>query len=288
MQMNIILGATGQVGSAIVDSLLEKELPVKAIIRNEEKAYKLKSKGAEVAIADYCDVEALKQAVAGGDLFFLLTPESGTSTDVLGDTETLLENYLQAIESSGIKSLVGLSSIGAQFGKGTGNLLMSNMLEHKFSNLSINKVFVRPAYYYSNWLMSLDLVKESGVLPSFYPVDLKFNMISPIDVAKFIADKIEQGVTQSELIEIVGPEKYSPEDIARLMGRAVGKEVSTQKIPEEQWAETMKEIGFSDDAAKNFAEMTKLVASGKAQPEGKGINPISLHTTFEAYLKQFV
>ncbi len=286
--MNIILGATGQIGSEIVKNLTENRLPVKAVIRDQKKVDELKSKGAEVAIADYFDLNALQEAVKDGNLIFLLTPETGNSEDVLGDTENLLDNYYKAIEQSNIKSLIGLSSIGAQFDKGTGNLLMSNMLENKFSDLNLNKVFIRPAYYYSNWLMSLDMVKENGILPSFYPTDLKFHMISPNDVARFIADKIKNGVDHSELIEIVGPEKYSPDDIARLVGKTLNKEVNTYEIPREEWSGTMRSIGFSDDATKNFVEMTELVASGKAEPEGKGQNPISLQTTFDEYMNYFV
>ncbi len=285
--MNIILGATGRVGSTITDFLLDKGLPVKAVIRNKEKADGLIKKGAEVAIADYFDLNALKKAVKGGKLIFLLTPETGTSDDVLRDTEKLLDNYLKAIENSEIKSLIGLSSIGAQFNKGTGNLLMSNMLEHKFAHLAIDQVFIRPAYYYSNWLMSLDMVKENGILPSFYPTDLKLDMISPIDVAKFIADKIDSGIHHSELIELVGPEKYSPEDIAKLFEKALCKKVNTYEIPREEWYRTMKSIGFSDDAVRNFVEMTELVVDGKAKPEGKGKNPIPLDATFQDYLNQF-
>ncbi|MGV8135774.1 MAG: NAD(P)H-binding protein [Mangrovibacterium sp.] len=61
--MNIILGASGQVGSAITDFLTEKKVPVKAVVRDAEKAKKLKEKGAEVAIADYFDLNALKESV---------------------------------------------------------------------------------------------------------------------------------------------------------------------------------------------------------------------------------
>lgn len=286
--MNIILGAAGQVGSAIVNNLIDKGLPVKAVIRNKEKAEELRNTGAEVAIADYFDLPALAEAVKDGKMIFLLTPETGTSDDVLGDTRKLLDNYHQAIQKSNIQSLIGLSSIGAQFDKGTGNLLMSHMLENKFSNLNINKAFIRPAYYYSNWLMSLDMVKEKGVLPSFYPIDLQFDMISPYDVAKFVADKIEQGIEPFELIEIVGPRKYSPRNISQLMGEALNKKVKMHRIPENKWHETMKSIGFSDDAATNFASMTQVVANGKAEPERKGQDPVLLNSTFEEYLNQFI
>lgn len=286
--MNVILGVTGQVGAALVDNLLEKGLPVKAVMRNKKEADRLKAKGAEVAIADYFDGEALKKAVAGADLLFAITPENPTSNDVLGDNEKLLYNYRMAVRQSSITSLIGLSSIGAQFEEGTGNLLLSHKLENAFSDVEIHKVFIRPAYYYSNWLMSLDAVKENGVLPSFYPPDQKFHMISPVDVAKFVANTIEKGIDTSETIEIVGPKQYSAQDIAKDMGAALQKEVNVAAIPREEWKSTMKNIGFSDDAANNFAAMTAMVAEGKAQPEAKGKNPIVHKTTFEEYLEEVI
>lgn len=284
--MNIILGATGQVGSAIVDFLRKKKVDVRAVIRNAEKASDLKRKGVEVAVADYFDLNALNDAVKDGDLIFVMTPETGQSDNVLGDTKRILENYRKAIENSGVKSIIGLSSGGAHFEKyerDTGNLLMSNMLEHEFLSLPINQVFVRPSYFYSNWLMSADMAKESGVLPSFYPTDLKIEMNSPIDVAEFIANKMTESINKSELFELVGPEQYSPNDVAREMTKALGRKVEAQEIPRENWDDTLKSFGFSHDARKNFIKMTELVADGNAKLEGK--NPISLKTTLGEYFQ---
>ncbi|PKD20844.1 hypothetical protein APR41_12435 [Salegentibacter salinarum] len=287
--MNIILGATGQVGSAITDFLLENKLPVKAVIRDQEKAEILKEKGAEVAIADYFDLKALKNAVKEGEVIFVITPETIKTDDILGDTKRILENYRKAIKGSEIKSIIGLSSGGAHYEKyerHTGSLLMSNMLEHEFVSLPLNQVFVRPSYYYSNWLMSIDMVKEKDVLPSFFPSDLKIDMNSPIEVAEFISDIIIKGIDKSEVIELVGPEKYSSRDVANNMAKVLGREVKVQEIPQEEWFPTMESIGFSKNAAENFIKMTELVTEGNAKLERKGKNPIRLSTTFEKYLKQ--
>lgn len=284
--MNIILGATGQVGSTIVDFLRKKKVDVRAVVRNTEKARDLRKKGVEVAIADYFDLNALRDAIKDGDLIFVITPETGQSDNLLGDTKKILENYRKAIESSGIKSIVGLSSGGAQFEKNerdTGNLLMSNMLEHEFTSLPITQVFVRPSYFYSNWILSADMAREGGVLPSFYPTDLKMEMNSPKDVAEFISNKIAEGINKSELFEVVGPEQYSPNDVAREMSKSFGRKVEAQEIPREKWDDTLKSFGFSDDARKNFIKMTELVAEGKAKLEGK--NPISLKTTLGEYFQ---
>jgi uncharacterized protein YbjT (DUF2867 family) len=281
------LGATGQVGSAIVDFLRKRKVNVKAVVRNAEKANGLEEKGVDVAIADYFDLNALNDAIKDGELIFVITPETGQSDSVLGDTKRILENYRKAIENSGVKSIIGLSSGGAHFEKyerDTGNLLMSNMLEHEFSSLPINQVFVRPSYFYSNWIMSADMAKESGVLPSFYPTDLKIEMNSPIDVAEFIANKITKGISKSELFELVGPEQYSPNDVAREMTKSLGRKVEAQEIPREKWDDTLKSFGFSDDARKNFIKMTELVADGNSKLEGE--NPIPLKTTLSEYFQE--
>ncbi|TBO44040.1 NAD(P)H-binding protein [Pedobacter kyonggii] len=48
--MYVILGASGQVGSAIVDHLLAKNLSIKAVVHHPDKASVFKEKGAGVAI----------------------------------------------------------------------------------------------------------------------------------------------------------------------------------------------------------------------------------------------
>jgi len=285
--MYVILGASGQVGSAIVDHLLAKKLAVKAIIHNPEKASEIKKKGAEVAVADAMDLNSLIDAFQGGDTLFVLTPETGKNKDVLGETKTILENYHKAIRQSSIKKVVGLSSIGAQYDKGTGNLLMSHMLEHAFKDLDIPQVFVRPAYYYSNWLAQLPEVKKSGTLPTFYPTDLTIPMISPMDVATFIGDVLVKD-DESKIYEIVGPEKLSSDDIAKAFSVVLKKDVKAKQIPRENWDVTLQNIGFSPDARKNFIEMTETVVNGDTDPENNGTTLVELKTGISEYIENAV
>jgi uncharacterized protein YbjT (DUF2867 family) len=123
-------------------------------VRDEKKAAKLKQQGAEAAIADANDLPALTEAFKDGDTLFVITPEDIHAEDILGDAKKLLDNYRGAIENSPIKRVVGLSSMGAQYSEGTGNLLMSYMLEHNFNDIGVSKTFIRPAYYFSNWMLS--------------------------------------------------------------------------------------------------------------------------------------
>jgi uncharacterized protein YbjT (DUF2867 family) len=286
MNMNIVLGASGQVGSAIVSNLLHKGQTVKGIVRNEEKAAILKSKGADTAIADAHNLPALKAAFRNGSALFALTPETGKEKDVLGETNDILVNYRVAAEATGIQKIVALSSMGAQHSEGTGNLLMSHMLEHAFNGIGITRVFVRPAYYYSNWMNYLDLAKEQEILPTFFPVDMKVMMISPEDVAAFVAETMLGNDEDGTIYELAGPASYSSAEVAAVFSNVLGKEVKAQQIPREQWDATLARIGFSPDGVKNFIEMTQAVIDGKTGPEGQGTISAQKNTTLQEYVQK--
>lgn len=283
--MNIILGASGQVGSQIVADLTEMKLPVRAIIRDEKKADKIREMGAEVFIANNHNVDSLIDAFRDGETIFVLTPESGEIENILGDTERVLENYQRAIALSSIKKLVGLSSMGAEHAAGTGNLLMSYMLEHAFVDMNIEKTFIRPAYYFSNWLPYLDTVKNTSVLPTFYPEDLKIPMISPWDVARFLADTIAGKMESGKIYELQGPDIYSSADVAKAFSDALGIQVKAKQIPRKEWEQSLQNLGFSKDGIENFIEMTEVVISGKTQTGVAGTVPAKGETSLTQYIK---
>lgn len=282
--MDIIMGASGQVGSAVVTNLIKKGHAVKGIIRNKEKAELLKKQGADYAIADVFNLPALTEAIKDGTSLFIITPETGKGDDVIGDTKKILENIRKAIEESSIKKIVGLSSIGAQFDKGTGNLLMSYLLEHAFTGMQVEQSFIRPAYYLSNWLAYLPVVKEMGILPTFYPVDLQISMISPMDVAEFAANIVAGNESGNKIYEVFGPASYSSADVAQAFAQALHISVKAQQIPRNKWGDTLRKIGFSDDAIKNFIAMTDAVISGDVKAENVGTVALHGKTTLQQYI----
>ncbi len=284
--MNIILGATGQIGTMLVDNLLEKGQPVKAVIRNHSKAQELKNKGAEVFITDSFEVEALKKAFYGGSSVFLLTPENRKCENFLNETQMIINNYRKAILSSGITKVVGLSSVGAQHKSETGNLVASYMLEHAFSDLKIEQIFIRPTYYFSNWLGYLELVKEHGILPTFFPPEMELPMIAPSDVAKFLSEVMLCETPQEKMCEITGPHFYSSSDIAKIFEDVLNRDVTLQQLLPEEWESTLIQTGFSTDGAEKFILMTKAVIDGKTKYDTT--NPIRFSTDFKKYLKNVI
>lgn len=279
--MNIIVGATGQVGSHLIEELIKSNAPVRAVARNPEK---LHDQRIEFRKADLLDENQLRQAFGGGTTVFLLTPESQSSHDIIAETKRIVENCRKAIEQTGIDRIVGLSCVGAHIDGNTGNILMSRILEKGFEGLNARKTFIRPSYYYSNWLGYVDTIVQHGVLPSFFPEDLGVEMNSPTDVAKFTAKVMleEKKDSKDDFYELSG-RRYSPRDVADIFSRVLNKPVNLQVIPQETWQETLLAAGFSENTAANLVDMTRAVTENIAVPE-RPKDVVRLPTTLEDYL----
>ncbi|ELR71137.1 putative nucleoside-diphosphate-sugar epimerase [Fulvivirga imtechensis AK7] len=279
--MNIILGASGQVGSNIVKELISHNLPVRAVIRSRNPGF---DSQVEIRTADLFNPEQLTDALEGGNTVFLLTPEDPASNDIIGETQQIINNYKQAIHANGIKRVVGLSCIGAHVEANTGNVLMSRMLEQGFADLDIEKIFIRPSYYFSNWLGFLETVEQYGVLPTFFPEDLEVDMNSPIDVATFIAKVIAHKSRSSDVFELVGPQKYSSRQVAETFSKLLDKHVELQPVPKEKWNETLASAGFTASTTANLVDMTQAVIDDIVVPENP--DAVCLPTTLYQYLKE--
>jgi len=284
--MYIVVGASGQVGSAVVRNLLQREVPVKGIVHDSQKAGTLEKQGAKVTVADAFDLSALTECFKDGHVLFVITPETGRNQDVLKDTQTILENYREAIKGSSVKKIIGLSSIGAQHAQGKGNLEMSYMLEHAFEGLPVHQVFIRPAYYFSNWFMSLDQIKDEGILYTFYPLDLAIPMISPQDVGQIIAEIMVHEESDSITYELEGPQAYTPVEVAQAFAGALKKDIQAVQIPRDEWGVALQKMGFSKNGIMNFVKMTDAVIDGTAVAEKQGMVSVKGATTLQQFVEQ--
>lgn len=281
--MNIIIGASGQVGSVLIREILDKDLPARAVVRNPDK---IVDKNIETRVADAFNAEQLIEAFTGGTSVFLLTPENPASTDIIRDTQTIVENYRTAIKETGIKRVVALSCVGAHIEGKTGNILMSRILEQGLDDLDIEKVIIRPSYYFNNWMGYLETIEQYQVLPTFFPESFELDMHSPVDLAKFIATVMTKPQTtgNKEVYELTGPRKYSSLDVAQVFSKILNKEITAQSIPPKQWMETLLSVGFTFNTASNLADMTQAVIDGTIVPEWPD-NTMMLPTSLEKYIE---
>ena len=258
--MYIVSGATGQTGSVTAHTLLEKGLPVRVIVRSEEKGKSWKDLGAEVAVADVRDADALTKAFAGGKVLYLMNPPNEQSEDMFVETEKIIKAFQTAIENSSPEKLVALSSVGAHLPSGTGPIITNRMLEQALGGSDIPTTFVRAGSFMENWNSVLDTVKSEGILPSFFqPLDKNIPQVATEDIGRVAAEAMLETTEGTQIKELAGL-PYSPNDVAAAFSKVLGKEVKAIAVPEEQWMEIMKTFA-SRRNAEAYYEMFQAANS---------------------------
>ncbi len=258
--MYIVSGATGQTGSVVAQTLLEKSLPVRVIIRSKEKGKVWKDLGAEVAIADVQNAESLTKVLEGGKVLYLMNPPNEQAEDMFAETEKVIKAYQTAIGNSSLEKLVVLSSIGAHLPSGTGPIVTNHLLEQAFGNLEIPTTFIRPPSFMENWNPVLETVKSEGILPSFFqPLDKKIPQIATEDIGRIAAEAMLENSEGMQIKELAGFPN-SPNDVAEAFSKVLGREVKAVAIPENQWLEIMKTFS-SRRNAEAYYEMFQAANS---------------------------
>jgi len=281
--MYIVSGATGQTGSVVARTLLEKGLPVRVIVRSEEKGKSWKNLGAEVAVADVHDADALTKALTGGKVLYLMNPPNEQSEDMFVETEKVITVFQTAIENSSLEKLVVLSSVGAQHSSGTGPIVTNHLVEQAFGKSDIPTTFVRATYFMENWNSVLETVKNKGIMPSFLqPLDMKIPQVAAEDIGRTAAEAMLEKSEAAQIKELAGL-LYSPNDVAEAFSKVLGREVKAVAVPEEQWMEILQTFA-SRRNAEAFYEMTQWVNSGS--PTFETGNPIEGKVTIEDYAKK--
>lgn len=261
--MYVVAGATGQTGSAVADALLKQGKPTNVIVRDEQKGEPWRAKGANVAVGTFEDAAGLARILTGAEGAYLLVPPNYAPGDFLENQKCVVDSLAKAVSDSGIPHVVFLSSIGAQLDSGTGPIRAVHYGESVLGSAAKNLTVLRPGYFFENWAPVLGKAKQEGVLPTFIPPHLKIPMIATEDIGQIAAECLINPAQGRRVIELMGPEDYCPDDIARILSAMFERKVQVQFIPLSAAVSTFTGLGFSESAAKLLEEMYAAIGSGR-------------------------
>ncbi|MFO0837781.1 MAG: NAD-dependent epimerase/dehydratase family protein [Phycisphaerae bacterium] len=112
--MNLVTGATGLLGSHIVEQLRRRNLPVRVLVRRGSDRSWLNTQGVEFAEGDVTDAASLQRAAAGCDVVFhsaAKVGDWGPWEDFQRITIDGTQNVIDAVAAAKVRRLVHISSI---------------------------------------------------------------------------------------------------------------------------------------------------------------------------------
>src|SRR3981081_2351065 len=231
--MYAITGITGKVGGTLARTLLADGQPVRAAVRDAHKGGEGAALGGEVAIAAMENASALKAAFTGTKAVFILPPSEFDPQLGYPEAKKVIDAVVADLTTAKPCTVLCLSTVGADAARD--NLLSQRtMMEAALSTLSLPVTFLRPGWFLENASWDVATARETGVIHSFLmPLDKHFPMVATRDVGRVAAKLIQEDWMGTRIVELEGPRRVSPNDLAAAFAKVLGTPGRAGTVPRE-------------------------------------------------------
>ena len=261
--MYAVMGITGQVGGAAARTVLTNGKAVRAIVRDADMARSWAKSRVEIASADYRDADALTTAFTAVEGVFVMVPPNFAPEADFPETRAIVAAIKTALAAAKPPKAVYLSSIGAQQATGIGLITTLHILEQELGGLPIPGTFLRPGWFMENSLWDVPSARDQGKVFSFLqPLDKPFPLVATADVGRVAAESLLQTWTGNRYLEVAGPQRYSPRQIAATFARVLNRPVEAVAVPRDTWVERFVSQGTPVDRTAYRLEMLDAFNSG--------------------------
>lgn len=217
----LVTGATGTIGRNVIEQLVRRGAPVRALVRNPAKA----EFPAEVTIVqgDLMDPDSLRTAFTGVSALFLLnavTPDEFTQALIA----------LNVAKEAGIERVVYLSVIHSDVYVNVPHFAGKFGVERMIEQMGFSATILRPAYFMNNELTIKDAISAYGVYPM--PIGAKgLAMIDPRDIGEIAAIELIHRAKATQpmpltRLNLVGPDTLTGTDAAAIWSAALGRPIA--------------------------------------------------------------
>ncbi len=214
-----VVGATGYIGKFVVRELVARGYEVVSFARDRSGVGSkmragetcIQLKGSEVRFGDVSDMESLKKSGIRGEHFDVvvscLTSRNGGVKDSWNIDYQATRNALDAAQAAGATHFVLLSAICVQ--KPLLEFQRAKLkFEHELQESGLTWSIVRPTAFFKSISGQVESVKKGKPFVMFGDGELtSCKPISEADLARFIADCLEDPAKKNRILPVGGPGK---------------------------------------------------------------------------------
>lgn len=264
-----VTGATGQLGQLVIQELLNRTTAsnIVALVRHPEKAKHLTDLGIMVKTFNYtAEQNQLVEALDDVDKLLLI------SSSEVGQRLTQHENVLNAAKTAGVKFIAYTSILNAE------NSPLALAAEHIatenfIKTLNLPYTLLRNNWYSENYTGTLAQAIEHGaILGATHHA--KISSASRLDYATAAAVVLTSSGHDNKIYELAGDESYTLDQLAQLTSDLSGKNVVYKDLSEDEYAQTLVQVGVPEVFAKILADSDEGASKGGLYSESKDLQQL--------------
>lgn len=285
--MILVTGATGQLGTIVVQNLLKKTSAsqIAVLVRDESKASSLKEKGVDLRVGSYDDTLSLDRAMQGIEKVLLIA-----GTDEAKRVQQH-QNVVDAAKKAGVQGIAYTSRTLKDPNTLANRLMLGHFqTEYYIKESGLNYIIFRNVLYMDSIPGFVgEKVFETGINLPTGEGRLPFALRS--EMAEGIANILLESDCDNRIYKFTGSESYSFEDIAATLTRLSGKKVVYTPAEKSVFEAQLKDRGVPEIMVQRIAGFLIDIKNGQedeVSPDlenALGRKPASLEEGLKAVFK---
>jgi uncharacterized protein YbjT (DUF2867 family) len=266
----------GAVGRTVTHLLLDRGLPVRALVRREDdRAAALRGAGADVVVGDLLEPADVYRAVSGARrVYFGMSVSAG----YLEATVTMAA----VARAVGVDAVVNMSQMTVSQMDIHNTTSSPQQRQHWLSEQALAwsglpVVTIRPTVFLEGFFLPLTAptVRDRG------RIELPFGRgktapVSSADVASVVAAVLaDPGPHLCRVYELTGPRSQDMDGVAREYSEALNREVMYADIPPEDWERELKAMGLPEHLTHHLVTMAQLNRAGRYDRMADGVERVT-------------
>jgi uncharacterized protein YbjT (DUF2867 family) len=280
--VNLIVGATGLLGSEICRLLAAAHKPVRALVRptsDQGKIAQLESLKVEIARGDLKDRSSLDAACRG--VSTVISTASSTLSRQEGDSIQTVDldgqlNLVDAAKAANVSRfvLVSFPQVDVEFPLQAAK----RRVEQHLKSSGLTYTILQPTFFMEVWLSPALGFDTANAQAQIYGTgENKMSWISYKDVARFAVLSLNNPNASNAVIKLGGPEALSPLEVVRAFEELQGRKFDVQHVPEEVLREQKKSA--TDPLQQSFAGLMLYYSRGDIIDMRETLNKFSVQLT---------
>jgi (4-alkanoyl-5-oxo-2,5-dihydrofuran-3-yl)methyl phosphate reductase len=249
---HLVTGATGDVGSRVVQKLLKRGNRPRVLVRNEAKARLLFGQQVDVFTGDLAESGSIRGALTGADTLYLVNV--GPAIPERDEAAALLA------KEAGVERIVKLSSLDVEHGLAIG--AWHEKGEAAIRAAGIPFTFVRPTGFMSNLLAWAHSIKTDKVVRTS-TADGRRPFIHSEDIAAVSVEALISEAYAGQSLAITGPDSLTFGEATAIIAEAIGEPLTYEAVTDDEAGERYSTISGSAAETEAHVALWRAIREGR-------------------------
>ena len=281
--MITIMGASGNTGRVIAETLLGNGERVRVLGRSAARLQEFERLGAEIAIGDVTDSAHLTAAFLGAEAVYTLIPPDPTSTDFRAWQRRISESIFAAIRASGVRHVVTLGTIVESTSCPAAGVCSH---EDRLRLLDgVNILALHAGFFFENHFLGLPGIRHKGFNASPIHPDIAIPMIATRDIAVVAAQALRQRDFKGFVVrELLGERDLTMKQVTQILGERLGvPDLPYVQVSPDAFIAGLLQMGLSQNFAVEVEQAFSGLNEGHSRPKEDRRRENTTPTRFEEF-----